>query len=277
MERIVSPGPAGRQPEEILFRRWTAPEPRAALLLVHGLGGHSDRFQECARRWAARGITTYAPDLQGFGHTAGPRGHIDSFQRYHRDLEKLLARAVAENSRRPLFLLGESMGAVLAVDFVATRPALLSGLVLVAPSLADRLDVPAARKAEAFIHLLFRHRKWYDLPWNPRAFTRDEAFIKFLENDPLEVRRVTAQFYFAYAAVVARARREASFLHLPVLLLLPGEDRMIDTDYSRAWFERVPSPDKRLIEYPGFFHALLVEKDRQVVHEEIGEWIVTRA
>lgn len=245
--------------------------------MLHGLGGHSERFEECALGWAGRGITTYAPDLQGFGHTPGPRGHIDSFQRYHQDLEKLLARVVAENSRRPVFLLGESLGAVLAVDFAATRPALLSGLVLVSPSFVDRLEVPAARRLEAFLHVLFRHRKWYDVPWNPRAFTRDEAFIAFLEKDPLEVRRVTAQFYVAYAATATRARREASFLHLPVLLLLAGEDRLVDTDYSRGWYERVPSPDKRLIEYPGCLHALLKEVGREVVHRDIADWIAARA
>lgn len=277
MERIVSPGPPGGQPDQVLFRRWAAASPRAALIMVHGLGGHSDRFQECARRWAAGGITTYAPDLRGFGHTPGPAGHVDSFRLYHEDLEKLLARAVAENSQRPVYLLGESMGAVLAVDFVATRPALLSGLVLVSPSFRDRLGVPLARKAAAFLHVLLHHRKWYHLPWDPGSFTRDEAVIRFLEQDPLEVRRVTAQFYFAYARVVARARREAAFLHLPVLMLLPGEDRMIDTGYSRAYFERIPSPDKQLVEYAGFYHALLLELGRERVHRDIADWITARS
>lgn len=244
--------------------------------MVHGLGGHSDRYQECGGRWSAAGISVYAVDLRGFGHSEGPKGHIDSFERYHKDLEIVLARVMAEHSKRPVFLIGESMGGVLAVDFAVRRPALLSGLILVAPSFEDRLNVSFLTKAEALLHVMVRHRKYYDVPWNPADFTRDPAVIEELNRDPLEVRRVTGQFYFAYTPVAARARKLASVLNLPVLMLLPGEDRMIDTDYSEGYFERIASQDKTLIGYPGHFHALLLDKDRERVLEDITAWILKR-
>jgi acylglycerol lipase len=260
-----------------MFRRWAAPEPAAALILVHGMGGHSDRYQECGRTWAGRGISTYALELRGFGHTEGPKGHVDTFDVYHKDLEILLARVMAEHSRRPVFLLGESMGGVLSVDFILRRPALLSGLILVAPSFRDRLSVPLATKAQAFLHVLARHRKWYDVPWNPADFTRDPALIDFLNADPYEVKKVTAQFYFAYTPVSARARKAAPFLKLPVLVCLPGEDRMIDSTYTREFFERIDSPDKKLVEYEGHFHALLLDVGRERVLGEIADWIRERS
>ncbi len=276
MQRIVSPQGTGHQPDIVPFRCWPAADPKAALIMVHGLGGHSDRYQECGNRWSPRGISVYAPDLKGFGTTDWPQGHVDSFERYHKDLEILLARVMAEHSRRPVFLIGESMGGVLSVDFTVRRPALLSGLILVSPSFQDRLNVSLATKAEALLHVIFRHRKYYDVPWNPADFTRDAAVIEMLEKDPLEVRRVTGQFYFAYTPTAARARKAARALHLPVLMLLPGEDRMIDSEYSEAYFERISAPDKTRIDYPGHFHALLLDQDRERVLEDIAAWILKR-
>lgn len=244
--------------------------------MLHGLGGHSDRFQECARLWSSRGISVYAIDLAGFGRSDGPRGHVGSFEVYHRQVESLLARVMAENSRRPVFLMGESMGGVLAVDFISRRPALLSGLVLIAPAFVDRLDVPLGRRLEALLHVVVGHRKYYDVPWNPQDFTRDQEVIARLDADPLEVRRVTAQFYFAWLPVSRRARLAAARLHLPVLIMLPGDDRMIESEYTRGWFERLPATDRTLREYPGLYHALLLEKDRGPVLTDLADWILAR-
>lgn len=276
MARIVSPGARGGQ-DELLYRRWPAAEPRAALILVHGLGGHTDRYQECGRTWAGRGISTYALELPGFGQHAEPRGHVGSFAVYRAQLEKLFARVAAENSRRPVFLMGESMGGVICVDFLLERPALLSGLILLAPSFKDRLAVPLKLKAQALLNVALGRRVYYDLPWQPGRFTRDPALVAFLEQDALEVRAVTGQFYFAYTPVADRARRGARFLKLPLLLQLPGEDLMIDSDYTRTWFERIEMEDKRLIEYPGHYHALLLDLGRERVLADAAEWILAHA
>jgi alpha-beta hydrolase superfamily lysophospholipase len=260
-----------------MFRAWPAADPVAALIVVHGLGGHSDRYQESAGLWAGRGISVYAPDLPGFGHADGPKGHLDSFAPVADALETLLARVVAENSRRPVYLLGESMGGVVLADFVAERPGLVSGLVLVAPSFQDRLAVPLWKKAEAFLNVLVRRRKYYDVPWTPESFTRDPAVIAMLDADPLEVRRVTGQFYYAYLPVAKRAREAAPRLPLPLLVLLPGNDLMIDSDATRHWFDCVPDGRKTLREYPGYFHALLLELDRRPILDDVAGWILAEA
>lgn len=249
----------------------------AAVILVHGLGGHSDRFQECGRLWASRGLSVYAPDLPGFGHSGGPKGHLESFEPMFDTIEAMVARVMAENSRRPVVIVAESLGAVVAIDWVARRPALLSGLVLLAPALKDRLRVPLWRKIEALFQVILRRRKYYDVPFEPDKFTRDTELIKVLNADPLEVRRVTAQFYFAWLPVTVRARKAAPALKLPVAVLLPGNDVMIDSEATKAWFRGLPESTRTLIEYPGLLHGLLVELDRGPVLDDIAAWILDRA
>jgi len=249
----------------------------AAVIILHGLGGHSDRFQECGRRWSHQGLSVYAPDLPGFGQSPGPRGHLDSFEPVFDMVETMVARVMADNSRRPVFIVAESMGAAVAIDWVSRRPALLSGLLLLAPALKDRLGVPLSKKLDALLHVLLRRRKYYDVPFEPHQFTRDPAIIRILESDPLEVRRVTAQFYFAWLPVTARALKAAPALKLPVAVLLPGEDSMIDSEATKAWFLGLPESSRTLIEYPGRLHGLLVELDREPILDDIAKWIRARS
>jgi alpha-beta hydrolase superfamily lysophospholipase len=277
IQTIVSSGRGSRPDARVVFRAWPAADAKAAVILLHGLGGHSDRFQECGRYWASRGISVYAPDIPGFGHTEGPKGHLDSFEPVFDMIEVMVARVMADNSRRPVFIVAESMGAAVAIDWVSRRPALLSGMVLLAPALKDRLNVPLWRKLEALAHVLVRRRKYYDVPFEPDNFTRDAAIKKVLDADPLEVRRVTAQFYFAWLPVTNRALRAAPLLKLPVAVLLPGNDVMIDTEATKAWFTGLPEATRTLIEYPGLLHGLLVEEDRQPVLDDIADWILKQA
>ncbi len=273
IQTIIGRAGGSRPPSTIVYRAWPAEKPVAAVILLHGLGGHSDRFQECGRHWSRQGISIYAPDLPGFGQSPGPKGHLDSFEPMFDLIETMVARVMAENSRRPVFIVAESMGAAIAIDWVSRRPALLSGLLLLAPALKDRLQVPLWKKLDALVHVLIRRRKYYDVPFLPHHFTRDTALIKILESDPLEVRRVTAQFYFAWLPVMTRALAAAPALKLPVAVLLPGEDSMIDSEATKAWFLELPEASRTLIEYPGRLHGLLVDLDRGPIFDDISRWI----
>ena len=104
IRHIVGASRDGRPAEPVVYRAWPAERPAAAVILLHGLGGHSDRFHECGRVWSARGLSLYAPDLPGFGHTEGPKGHLDSFDPIFAMVDRLVAQVMAENSRRPVFI-----------------------------------------------------------------------------------------------------------------------------------------------------------------------------
>src|SRR5690349_2121732 len=51
IQTIVSSGRGSRPDARVVFRAWPAADAKAAVILLHGLGGHSDRFQECGRYW----------------------------------------------------------------------------------------------------------------------------------------------------------------------------------------------------------------------------------
>ena len=74
------------------YRCWATKEPRAVLLLTHGLAEHSGRYGDFASFFADAGIATYALDLPGHGNSDGMRGHVRDFQEYTDALGLLKAR-----------------------------------------------------------------------------------------------------------------------------------------------------------------------------------------
>ena len=75
--------------------------PWASVLLVHGLGEHSGRYEHVGDQMAAAGLDVQAYDHRGNGGSGGRRGHVDRWAQLHDDLAERLAavRAVAGRGR----------------------------------------------------------------------------------------------------------------------------------------------------------------------------------
>jgi alpha-beta hydrolase superfamily lysophospholipase len=68
----------------------------------------------------------------------------------------------------------------------------------------------------------------------------------------------------------------ASQIATPVLVMHGSEDRLASVDATRRIFERIGSTDKELVIYPGFYHELFNEPEKQEVFEGVTEWLDKR-
>ncbi|HZH45933.1 MAG TPA: alpha/beta fold hydrolase, partial [Roseococcus sp.] len=150
------PTPAGPPPQAMLvmadgarlpLRSWHPPEgiaPRFVVLALHGLGDHGGNYlSEGGPILAAGGALVYAYDQRGFGWTA-ERGFWPGAATLVEDARAAAALLRARHPELPFFLLGESMGA--AVALLAEPPG-LAGMVLTAPALWGRRFMPWAMRA----------------------------------------------------------------------------------------------------------------------------------
>ncbi len=111
-----------------------------AVLLLHGLTGSTFELVPVARRLAAAGMRCLAPVMAGHGGTAQDLAGVPWAEwvgKARRDLARL-------DGARRTFVVGCSMGALVACALADDRPARVDGLALLAPALELR---PAGRLA----------------------------------------------------------------------------------------------------------------------------------
>jgi acylglycerol lipase len=260
-----------------LFRQtWRPAGPAKAVLInLHGLGDHSGLYPALVEHFTARNITVHAPDLRGNGRSAGRRGYVERWEQYREDLERFVTLVHREEPDRPVFLLGNSLGGLVVLDYVLHRPEGIRGVIAVSPALG-RVGVPAPLMAlgrvMSRVWPSFSVRTGMDLS----GLARDPAVVEAVLADPLFHRLGTARLSTEVVAAIARVHEGAPRFPLPLLVLHGSDDRMVRPDGSRAFVPRVGHPDRELREYPGAYHALFADVGRERVLTDVEQWIAAR-
>jgi alpha-beta hydrolase superfamily lysophospholipase len=251
-------------------------EPRAALIVVHGLRDHSSRYGELAEHLVAQGFAVHAFDLRGHGRSAGVRVHIDSFDEYLTDLGLFLERVRQREPGRPVFLFGHSMGGAIVTLFTLEKKPEIKGMVLSAPALKPGADVSKALIATTkVIGGVLPNLKVLEL--DPKQFSRDPAVVKENETDPLIFQEGgparTASRLLAALNQISERMEEVS---TPVLVMHGTADTVTDPEGSKALVKSARSTDKTLKLYEGLFHDLLHEPEKAQVLGDVTRWLRER-
>jgi alpha-beta hydrolase superfamily lysophospholipase len=120
-----------------------AGEPRGAVTAVHEAGEHGGRYLDLARTLASAGWAVALPDLRGHGRSEGARGHSNGIKEILRDLGDVQDHLAYRQPEAPKVLLGHGLGALWALAYACERPENVAALVLVAPRLQPKFELPA--------------------------------------------------------------------------------------------------------------------------------------
>jgi lysophospholipase len=259
------------------YRSWEASHARAALLIVHGLADHSGRYEEVGCRFAAYGFSTFALDLRGHGLSEGRRGHVDRFDCLLQDVDRFRREVMGlVDVSTPLFLLGHSMGGLVALRYEEEYETTFRGVIVVSPWLATAVDVPRWKVtlANAVARLLpavpFRAHIDAD------ALSRDPDVVRAYRDDPLVHDTITPRLFVESSAAMGLALQRSERISTPLLFVLAGEDRIVDTQRSLAFARSVTARDVNIRVYPESRHEVLNEPDRTEALSEIANWIEDR-
>lgn len=257
-----------------LFRQVWRPEGavRAVLVNIHGLGDHSGLYPTLVEHFQNRGITIHAMDLRGNGQSGGQRAYVERWEEYREDLHRFLGLVRQEEPGKPLFLLGNSLGGLIVLEYALHYPEGLRGVIAASPALG-RLGVPAPLLALgrvlSRVWPRFSIRTGMDLS----GLARDPAVVQTVLADPLFHRVGTARLSTEVVAAIARVQTGAPRFPLPVLVLHGSADRMVPPDGSREFVARVGHPDRELREYAGAFHVLFADLEYERVLTDVERWI----
>jgi alpha-beta hydrolase superfamily lysophospholipase len=263
----------------IFVRAWIPDNPQRVLVCVQGLGGHSGYYRELACQVALKGTIVVAPDLRGHGHSEGVRGDIDRFDRYVMDVDVAVTWASTVWPDTPIFVLGESMGASIAIQYVVngqyrTNQIPLAGLVFVSPVLSSAIR-PTFGEVFHFIRSLLIARKHPSIAIIGREELgcRDPAFNTLLRVDPLFVRQVSARFLIRLTIWLWQSKRKARQINLPLLVLLGGRDYIARRSGTSAFLRSVHYREQRIVTFPQAYHCLLRDPDTPDVVGVLNVWL----
>jgi alpha-beta hydrolase superfamily lysophospholipase len=261
-----------------LFRRaWRPAVPsRGVLINVHGLGDHGGLYPYLVERAVRSRWTVHAPDLRGNGRSPGQRAYIASWDEFRDDLRRFLAVVRVEEGDVPLFLLGNSLGGLIVLDFALDRPEGLDGVIAVSPPIG-RLGVPRHMLLLAEVASRVWPRLSLRTGMDLSGLARDPAIVDEVLHDPLFHRLGTARLGTEVQRTIARLQREAARFAPPLLILHGGADRMVPPDGSREFIAKAGSADKEYREYPDDYHALFADYDREKVLDDLEHWMSARA
>ncbi len=256
-----------------LFRRqWTRRDAGAAVLLVHGLGEHSGRYQALAEWFWHRGYAVQAYDQRGHGRSEGARGGLPRPDDLLRDLALVYA-AFAETQPTPPLLLGHSMGGLVCVRAVLDQRVAVPGLILSAPALRSRVGPALQWLASVLGRLAPGLPMGQDLP---RALLSHEPSVApAVRADAHCHARITpalADFIFKAGAA---CRADAGQLAVPTLLLLAGDDHLVDTSGSLDFARAAPEGLLRTQLFASAYHELFNEiaSIREPVLAALSDWL----
>lgn len=257
-----------------LFRRsWRPERATRALVLVHGFGEHSGRYEEVAAWFAARGCAVHAFDLRGHGRSGGIRTHVDGFADYLMDLATLHALVRGEHVDLPITLVGHSMGGLIALAYLAERPGALSSAVISAPALMPDRAASRSRRLLARGLQKIAPRLALASGLDPTGLSRDEDVVRRYVNDPLVVRTMTVGLGAALLAAAPALRARVREIDIPVLLLHGQADPICPVAGSEEFAKGLAAAGSALRVYPELRHEIFNEPERQRVFADAWEWL----
>jgi len=262
---------------------WRRPGGAGVLVCIHGLSGSGDQFEPVADHLGH--LSVYAIELRGqaFDPVEARRSVVLDVPAQHGDITDFLEAVRSVHPGEPVFLVGESMGSLLVASYLAGYPgAPVSGAVLSVPVVSLIRPVPPwVRTAARWLGRLFPRLKlppsWFvSRGAEAPCLTRDRAYQDSLFKRPYHISVYTLSFLSELGDLIERSAEVAGRLSKPVLVLSAGNDCFVPPDSIREWFGLVASADKTLREYPGAYHLLWHDDDRQRVLGDLGSWLEAR-
>ncbi|MEM9468249.1 MAG: lysophospholipase [Actinomycetota bacterium] len=253
-----------------LRRRWQpAGAPRAAVLLIHGLGEHSGRYEHVGAHLAGAGFDVVSLDNRGFGGSGGKRAFVESFSQFQDDVEDQLVEV--RRLGLPTVLLGHSLGALISTGYCLGDRPLPDALVVTGPPLGYELE--GSDKALKVVGPLIRRvHPGYEVrdDWDATVFAEDVSVGETFMNDPLRTDFMTISLALETIGEIDRVRDAVGDLELPAWIGHGGVDKIVPVWASEP-FEAVPSAQRTI--YDGLGHEILNEPVGLEIVDDMIAWI----
>ncbi len=248
-------------------RRWSPEgEADASIVIHHGIGEHSGRYERTGRLLADGGFEVVAFDCRGHGETKGRQGYAEDLDQLLDDIEDHLARRRDETGK--VVLMGHSMGGLLSARYAVSDRPQPDYLVLSAPSL-DAAVPDWQRKAVPLLGKLVPRLK-LNTPIERGQLTRDTKVEDAYFSDPLVFSAGASRLGAVLLEAMAHTRANAHRIRVPTLVIHGGRDELVSPNFSEP-LGRLEGVERKV--FTGLRHETLNEPEGPEVVDFILGWL----
>jgi acylglycerol lipase len=248
--------------------------PKAVVQIIHGYAEHIDRYGNVVNELLPAGYALFGTDHRGHGHSDGKRGHVNSFQEFIDD-EKQFRREVidAKFPTLPCFVLGHSMGSLIAMNYIEQSPEGVKALILSGTGSKPGTDIPKFLIILSKILSKIMPAVHVRSPLPPEFISRDRDVVKAYVDDPLVYNVITPRLAHEMNRFMVLGAQNASKIQIPVLIQLGSKDTAFSK--QKELFDLIGAKDKTYKLYEGLRHEVYNEliADRTVVLADLKAWL----
>jgi acylglycerol lipase len=258
---------------DLYARAWEPKgEPKASIMLVHGLGEHVGRYDHVAAALTEAGYAMLGFDLCGHGKSGGPRGHTTSYDALMDDIAAFSNQVDERYPGLPKFLYGHSLGGNLVLNYALRRKPDLRGVIATGPWLKLAFAPPASqvtlgRLMNGIAPGFTQHSKL-----NTHGLSHDQAVVSAYDNDPLVHDKISAQLFVEMYETGNWALEHAAEFPLPLLLMHGSADPITSAKASQEFAEK--AGDKVTLKiWDGLYHEIHNEPEKAEVFKVMLDWL----
>lgn len=262
--------------QALFYRHWptTSGQRKGVIVLFHRGHEHSGRMAHLVDELALPDFDFFAWDARGHGHSPGPRGYSPSFSTSVRDIQTFIDHLIASHAvaYEDIYVIAQSVGAVLVTTWVHDYAPLIRGMSLASPAFKIKLYVPFARAGIALMTRL-RGNFFINSYVKAKYLTHDPQRIASYNQDALISRPISANVLLDLYKAAERVVSDAVAITIPTQVFISGADWVVHKKPPQQFFNRLGSRTKELHQLPGFYHDTLGEQHRQLALDKIRAFI----
>lgn len=279
---------------------------KAVLQICHGMVEYIDRYDGFAEYLSERGFCVVGHDHLGHGKSVQSEEELGFFHETHgnqyviTDIHRLRRVTEKEHRGKPYFMMGHSMGSFLLRQYLTMRAEGLAGAIIMGTGCMPYGLLEAGQKVCQSIAAVkgWHYRSdfvnqlgmgGYNKQFEPSDSTKDwitsdDEMRKKYEADPLCSFTFTVNGYYQMFEGMKTLTRKNAMKKIPknlsVLFVSGAEDpvgsngegvRKVFCKYKDAGIQ-----DVRMKLYPKGRHEILNESNREVVYEDLYQWMNDR-
>jgi alpha-beta hydrolase superfamily lysophospholipase len=259
--------------KKLFVQSWVPEDDKKKLIiLIHGLGEHSSRYEHWAELFTQKGYTFLSMDLRGHGKSEGKKGHTKSMDQLLDDIDLLLEKANEIFPDHKRIFYGHSMGGALVLNHIIKRNRPFDAVIITSPwfKLVDEPSPVVLKMVNIF------HKIIPSLALSNRLkaeqISGDPEIVRDYATDPLIHDRITLRMFHEIYNGGHFAYRNVYKINYPMLVMHGKRDTILSYKASENYVLNT-SNNIHLKLWENQSHELQNELIKKEVFEYIINWL----